>query len=235
MRSGRRGRLETVFGAVGHAAYRHAYYLAMYSGLLALANRVQVGWRCRPLDLGLQRLHGTRVACPQLGALIVHVHSRPGPHGCRGRGNHGLFSLRQEEPGVRRWIYRLVCATSHFGCGHVEVAFFEHAGRVTFFGIRNIASANAHRLGLRRLSTRFRLARFGEEVRVMRLVTGLVGASGFAVEHASAQECVDWCVDDRLLPRECAAGVRRSLHRRYQGLCVALTRSDRDRRHDEAS
>ncbi|MCB9872141.1 MAG: hypothetical protein H6837_19960 [Planctomycetes bacterium] len=201
------------------AVYRRGYYLAMYSGVRALWNRAHS--RARPLPPPLRALCGVRLPCAGVGELALRVHARRGPMGAAVGSDHGFFSLRLVVPGVGAWTYRFLCATSHFGCGHVEVAFYEIEGVVTFYGVRNLASGNAHRLGWRQLAKRLQLT-LGQEACILGALSRLLRENGFAVAHAAPRDCVDLSVDDRLVPVDAALRVRRSLQRKYQRLQTAV-------------
>jgi hypothetical protein len=129
-----------------------------------------------------------------------------------------MVSVRQVAPVVGRLAYRYFCWTSHFGRAHAEVAFYEEDGKVVVYGIRNIARANARRLGLSRLAERLRLAGSREEQRILRVASEILRRSGLDVHLAPARECVDLSVNERLLPPGHSAPVRQELLRRYTQL-----------------
>jgi len=131
-----------------------------------------------------------------------------------------MISVRQVAPAVGRmssWYFRW---TSHFGRAHAEVAFYERAGRVTIYGVRNIASANARRLGLHGLAERLRLAGSREEERLLGVVSEALGRAGCSVALAPPRECVELSVNERLLPPGRGARVREDLLRRYARLAA---------------
>jgi hypothetical protein len=204
--------------ALGDRAYRWWYYLSMYTGIRAWRNR----WRSRGcgLDPRLLGLHGTRIDGEGLGEVWLWVHPRARTGSVRGDGRHGMISLQQVAPKVGRLTYAYLCLTGHFGRAHAEVAFYEEAGEVTVHGVRNIARANSHRLGLLRLAHQLRLADSREEERVLRLVSRALRRAGFAPRLAPATECVDLSVDERLLPPGNGALVRETLRRRYARLAL---------------
>jgi len=206
--------------ALRNSACRQWYYFAMYSGMRAFMNRAKSSLLA--LDPEIEALHGVRESSKELGDLVLYVHSRVRPSAANKSGNFGVFSLRQSSPNVGRWTNQFFCLTSHFGCGHVEIAFFENDGEVTFYGIRNIASANAHRLGFSGLSARFRLAKSGEDALVLRFISKFLEEKGFAAKHATAHDCVNFAVDNRLLPRESDVKVKTSLYQKYERLCVVV-------------
>jgi len=198
------------------SVYRGCYFLAMYSGLRAVGNRLRSA--AVATTSAVSQLHGMAIASPGLGSLLVQVHFRVRPASATIDGVFGILSLKQAVPTVGRWSYRYLCATSHFGCGHLEVAFFERHGTVTFYGIRNMASANARRLGLQGLSSRLRLVRAGENEQVLALLARCLQEQGLVTKHARPQDCLALAVDDRLLPPANQAQAKRSLYRKYQKL-----------------
>lgn len=192
----------------------------MYSGLRAVRNRITGS--SLNLDAKLEALSGTSISSEDLGDWTLRIHPRVRPSSASAEGRFGVFSLRKQSSGVGGLIYSLFCSTSHFGGGHVEIAFFEKDGEVTYYGIRNIASANAHRLGLKTLSSYFRLSRSGEDALVLRFVSRSLEENGFAIKHATAHDCINFTVDNRLLPRGREQKVRKSLHRKYQKLYLVI-------------
>lgn len=203
-----------------HAVFRQWYYLAMYSGVRALINRVRSHGRY--LEPRLLSLHGRRFGGGVIKEALLQVHPRRRPARAGRLGDFGLFSLRLLQPPVDSLADQYFRSTSHFGCGHVEVAFYEHQGAVTVYAIRNIAEANARRLGLVDLAARFRLSQAGEEGHVLRATRDLLEAEGFRVAHAPAQLCLDLAVDDRLLPLDAQSRAREILRRKYERLSVVL-------------
>jgi len=188
----------------------------MYTGFRALVNRARSIRHV--LDANIASLHGVEVTAGKLGELVFYVHPRPCPGTAADGRKHGVFSIRQQQPTVGRLLYRYFCRTSHFGCGHIEIAFYERGGEVTFYGVRNIARANACRLGLSSLSHRLQLAKRDEDVMVLRAASGILQSRGFSTRHAQADECMQLTVDDRLLHAGTHAEARISLHRKYAKL-----------------
>ncbi len=203
-----------------NSVYRRWYFLSMYSGLRAFRNRASS--RALSLDSKLEALSGASISSEDLGEWALHIHPRVRPSTASESRRFGLFSLQQLSPHVGGLVYSFFCSTSHFGRGHVEIAFFEKEGEVTYYGIRNIASANAHRLGLKELSSRFRLSRSGEDELVLRFVSQALEENGFAVKHATAHDCIKFTVDNRLLPHGDEEKVRNLLHQKYQKLYLVI-------------
>ena len=89
--------------------------------------------------------------------------------------------------------------TSHFGCGHIEIAFYEKAGRVGFYGVRNTARSNAHRPGGLETAKKLLLVRRDEARVLIREVAPLFEEHGLVTGVAAAHECAALSVDGRLL------------------------------------
>lgn len=203
-----------------HATYRQGYYLAMYTGVRALANLLRS--RRSRLDPRLARLHGARLQDAELGALTLRVHSRRRPPGDDALVAHAMLSLQRPKPALAGWRYRALCMTSHFGCGHVEVALWEQRGVVTFYGVRNIATANARRLGFTAAADRMQLTNADEDRFVLRLLANALRDEGLEVRHASADDCIRLAVDERLIAPDRRAQAHRALRRRYERLRRAI-------------
>ncbi|MFT5464213.1 MAG: hypothetical protein ACI8QS_003107 [Planctomycetota bacterium] len=202
--------------SITNAAQRGWYCFAMYSGLRALRNRVG-SLSCRS-NSEIGGLRDVILLSEDLGPLILNVHLRPRPSAATLDGNYGICSLRQPNPRVSRWIYQFFCATSHFGCGHFEIAFFERSGEVTFYGIRNMASANARRLGLHGLAARLRLSKSGEDVQVLSVVSKWLAGNGYVARHAKPSDCIELAVNNRLLPPSAHGKAKAILYRKYNRL-----------------
>lgn len=129
-----------------------------------------------------------------------------------------MISVRQIRPRVNRALYRYLCLTGHFGCGHVELAFYERGGEVTIYGIRNIARANAHRLGLSRAADKLSIADTGESQTVLLAVLQALAKLGVTGRLAPPHECVDLAVNKRLLKPAASGLVLRTLLKRYAHL-----------------
>ena len=182
--------------------YRYGYYAAMYSGLRAAYNRLR-SRRAIP-NQRLQRLHSSCVIVGRSALFDARVYARRQPADGGPRADHGVISLRLRRPPMPRWLYRIICATSHFGDGHVEVAFYWRGNAVTVYAVRNIAAGNVHRLGLAAAAARLRITSARESLSVLRGVADALKAIGLQVGHAIPEECIALSVDDRLL----AAGDR---------------------------
>ena len=195
------------------ALYRYGYYVAMYGGLRAACNRLRQPRCC--LHPKLQNLCRREVSVAGDSMFVARVHHHRAARGGGVPGECGMLALRLRRPPVPRWQYRALCLTSHYGDAHVEVAFYLRGDVVTFYAVRNIASGNARRLGLRAAAERLRVARTTEAARVLRGVTEAILAVGLRVDHAAPEECVALSFDERLLSGRDRAAARRHWRRRY--------------------
>lgn len=194
--------------------YRYGYYAAMHSGLRAAYNRARAP-RGLP-DERLRRLNSVTVGDGVLCDAWVHTR----PHSTRRskRDRHGMISLRLRRSPLPRWLYHVICATSHFGDGHFEIAFYWRDDVVTFYAIRNIAEGSARRLGLTATAERLRLTKSRESIQVLRSVAAALAAIGVRCNHASAEECIALSVDDRLLTARARSRAITHWRRRYRSL-----------------
>lgn len=191
--------------------YRLGYFAAMYSGARALYNRARS--RTQLLDPRLQSLSTVEVGKV---VLDVKAHSRPSPRPDRAGERFAMLSLKLRRPPIPRWLYRMLCATSHFGLAHIEVALFVEADTVSLYAVRDIVGANARRVGLARAAERIRLRRPGDTTDVLLAVAEALTARGFLVRHAPASECVALSVDERLLPAHAREAAAQVLRRKYE-------------------
>lgn len=198
------------------ALYRCLYSSAMLLGVRACVNHVQ-SWLCRHRTRAAA-LDGCLVRSSRLGDLEVFVHPRLRPAGATAPARYGLLSVRQRHPKVSPWLYRYLCLTSHFGCGHLEIAFYEKADVVTIYGVRNIARSNAHRLGLRGAADRLLLSRREEARVLLHEILPLLAEHGLAVRLAAPGECVALSVNRRLLHPASESTALGALRRKYEKL-----------------
>ena len=209
----------------GLATIHRWYYLAAtYTGLRAVGNQLRS--RFSPLGDRIGAIDGARLDCGELGELLVSIDPRPRPPTGSGEASFGMISLRQRVPRISRLAYRYFCLTSHFGNGHVEVAFYQEGHRVTFYGVRNIARSNARRLGLRRMADRLRLMARDEEVEVVVALARLLEGQGLATSFARADECVDLSVCRQLLHPASQVRALHCLGRMYENLNRKLRRQE---------
>lgn len=195
--------------------YRIGYLLAVYSGVRAAFNRIRHSFlpalRVRTMD-------GRRLHVNSVIEVELRVHARiPASPALRKR-RAGMISVRLVSPEISRSLYALGCATSHFGCGQIEIAFHEDGDRVVCYAVRNIVRANAERIGFGSLLRKLSLWNDEDEVDLLREVLKCAAAHGFDASLADPEDCVALSVDQRLLPPENRAKALESLRRKYARL-----------------
>lgn len=201
---------------------RRAWYVAtMGVGARACFNRILS--RSLPA-LRAQVLDRSRLQVDRQIELELRVHRRPAPAELGGEAAAGMLSARLVAPRIPRLLYRLLCLTSHFGCGHHELAFYERGDFVIFYGVRDIASANARRFGFGDLARRTALRSPGDEAALVAAVGAALRAAGLRAAFAEPAECVRLAVDPRLVPPSRRAPLQRRLVRRYERLGGSLRR-----------
>lgn len=199
---------------------RAAYLGATYTGQRAAWNRVRAAslpaLRAEALDGGQWRVGDA--------LLRVRVHRRPRPAGLGREWRAGMLSLRLAEAPVGRLRYGLLLATSHFGCGHLEVAFCERGGEVVVYGLRNVLRSNVERWGLGRAVPWLQApADASEALRALAERLGNVGLATFLAEPA---DCARLCVDPGLVPRAKRSAVMRALRDGYARRWRRVRRAD---------
>ena len=199
-----------------NAAYRVLYLLTMFAGVRAGLNHARAGLcrgRSRTAALDGHLLHSER-----LGELLARVHPRLRPGRGAPRAHYGLISVRQRQPAVGRLLYRYLCLTSHFGCGHFEIAFYEQGDEVTIYSVRNTARSNAQRIGLVDTARQLRLVGHGEARILLREVVSLLESHGLVTRIAAPHDCIRLSVSESLLPPRSRAAVLDTLTRKYERL-----------------
>lgn len=186
----------------------------MFSGFRAVYNRL-----CSNLytDSHVQfKLHGTNLHTQGMGEVKIHVHSRQGPGAFRYEADFGMVSIQQLHPKISSMLYKYFCLTSHFGCGHFEIAFYERNGEVTLYAIRNTACSNACRIGFTLVGEELALPARDEDA--MLLLVQLLERNGFTVNFADSSECVKLSVTSRLLNHDSKSHTMDILRKRYDRL-----------------
>ena len=180
---------------VKYALCRWGYLVAMYCGLRAGFNRI----RSKMCTDGCQlaRLHRTRLCSEKVGDLVFSVHERPNPQSFSGEANFGMISVQHRYPKLGPLLYRYFCLTSHFGCGQLEIAFYEKQGKVTLYALRNTAASNAFRLGWHGISQKLMLDKRDDVV--MLEVMRYLEKSSFVTSLADVSECLNLSVSNWLL------------------------------------
>ena len=207
---------------------RILYLLAMYSGVRAAFNTA------RGLLLPTTRvaiINGETFQIDASHRVKICVNSRP-PCKSLGRGRRaGMISLSLTSPGISPLTYALLRITSHFGHGHIEIAFYEvHNDEVDdtvyCFAVRNIVRSNIDRLGWKGKFCKLKLASDNDEIIVLRRVIEQLNARGIRACLASPEECVAFAVNPSLLHSRQRKRTLESLTRRYKRIAKQLSNHD---------
>ncbi|MFT4649794.1 MAG: hypothetical protein ACI87O_000692 [Planctomycetota bacterium] len=196
------------------------YRLSMQTGLRALWNRA------RALALGRHELaaalHGVTLEIPGLGPMRLSVHARPTPKGEVSARRFSIISARQLNCKSHRLAYAYLLCTSHFGSGHLELGSFEENGHLTFFGVRNIALANASRFANRWIDSQQLGTAEGTTTEFARACQLICADKGLLAQWAPPSECVKLSVRPELIPPANRILIQRHLTARYERLHVEL-------------
>ncbi len=197
---------------------RWIYPIAMYTGLRAAYNRWQnrggTSLRLEAFDrVLLQVLDG------ELG--VLRVHRRRLPASKRTMGPTGMIAISLQSPGVLSWLYRWLCLTSHFGTGHVELAFVELPEGITFYAVRNIVRSNLERIAGSNWFPTLKLQRPQDEIQVLLRVAHWLRERGVPTYFAPAEECVTFSIDRCLVRPDRLPRVQAALERRYRQIIKA--------------
>lgn len=195
--------------------YRATYILAMYTGTRAAWNCVRSAVLPKPQAVILDR-HRLRIATDT--ELLLRVHARATHPSLSPTCRSGMISARLVTPEIPSWLYAVLRMTSHFGCGHVEIAIYEESSRVVIYGIRNIINANAMRIGFASVLDGLRLSDESEAIHVLTEVRHALLRKGLKTSFAAPQSCVDLSVDPRLLHPKTRAKTLVMLKKRYTRL-----------------
>jgi hypothetical protein len=198
---------------------RLLYLAATYSGLRALFNL----FLSIIYDPGrVSRLNYFLVALPGLGMTQFRVHGRPRPtNGCSS-AKYGMISLSLIRPGLNQFVYRLIRLTSHFGCGHLELAYMDIDGGIEIYAVRNILKANISRLHLNQAFSSLRTITNEDEHRVLTQTISVLGDHGITCRLAAPSECCRLALSHRLLNPRTQAVIIGSLHRKYKRMSRKL-------------
>lgn len=169
------------------------HLLGVYSGVRALVNRLNCLLLPRPcLSVALNRC---TLESPSGIKWDLRVHARRnGPQGLT-----GIISARLRNATIHPLLYRYLCLCSHFGCGHVEVAFLEREGEISIYAVRNTALSNVERFGFKRLAQALGPRREKQLFDLAQAMVSLLREHGLKVRALAPAECVRLSVNPFLL------------------------------------
>ena len=208
---------------------RILYLLAMFTGVRAAFNRVR-GIFMPELQVAI--LDGEILQIDRYGPVKIRINARPVPKMLDAEANAGMISLYLVSPGISSLLYAVVRLTSHFGYGHVEIAFYEANDQVTCFAVRNILRSNIERLRLGKILNSVKVLNDYDEIVLLEHVLHKLHSLGFNTCFASPDECVSLAVSSSLLAPKQRNKAIKAIRRKY---CRIEKLLESDRRLPKAS
>ncbi len=193
--------------------HRILYLIAMYSGVRAVHNTLRSFFLPQ---LRTSALDGVTLQIDETNLARVRVHARRRPRALGSSANAGMISIYLVSPGILRLIYFVLRLTSHFGVGHVEIAFFETDKGITIFAVRNIIQSNIHRLRLGFLFPTLKLSKERDEIAVLQRIVDELNVRGLAASLSPPEECVALAVNRSLIKSQTCSVANDALKRKYQ-------------------
>ena len=204
----------------------------MYTGARALLNLL-LSTRYDPGRASV--LEGRSLTLPDLGKACIRVHGRARPAQGRSEAKYGMISLSLQNPGVNHFLYRIIRLTSHFGCGHLEMAFVDSGEGMEIYAIRNILKSNISRVHLERFFGSLKNFRDRDELRALIGVISELESLGIDCRLAHPSKCCRLAVSPVLLNSGTRDIALATLHRKYERLSKKLGYPSCDsRKPDEA-
>jgi hypothetical protein len=201
------------------ALVRSAYLFAMYTGIRAVANRVL------SLFLPVPRaavIDGAIIQLDETVSIKVRVHGKIRPSTTDAARAGGMISVYLVHPGIRRSLYSLLRVSSHFGCGHIELAFYEDDCTVCVFAVRNIMRSNLDRIGCNVWFRSLSLSTERDEILVLAGILKELRTQDLNVYLASPAECVGLAVSQWLLRPRMRARAITALTRKYERIASQI-------------
>lgn len=191
---------------------RSLYRLAVYSGARALSNCL------RHRALPELRLESADEKVLDLGgqSWVIRIHRRRSPRGAPEGTCFGMVSACMKAFPGRTPVYRWMLATSHFGCGHWEAAFFERGGTCSIYAFRNTLQGNLRRLQQSSLGKWFRVSEQPADLDLLKRIVDLIESEGLQPSLASPADCVRYSVSPGLVNSESRASLASGLEARYR-------------------
>ena len=119
-------------------------------------------------------------------------------------------------PGIPKPLYRLLRLTSHFGTGHIEMAFYEDGETVVFFAVRNILRSNINRLGVGRYFRNLPFNTNDDEIMAIQGIFQALGSRGVEGIFAPPEVCIELAISNSLLNQKTRDQTFKSMMRRYK-------------------
>lgn len=208
---------------------RAVYLFAMYTGLRAAVNLL------RSFRMPLPRssaIDGEVIDFGGLESLVVRVHARASPAADVGDSVGGMISVYSLRPGIPRWRYSLFRMSSHYGCGHLELAFYEKDNNIFVYAVRNILRSNLNRIGCSSWTDGLSLGAERDEFLVLEKIFGELRTHGLHTSLVPPEECVKLAVSPMLLKSATRDRTMIALTRKYKRMAKQLARSEANRASD---
>jgi hypothetical protein len=161
-------------------------------------------------------LDGETLQFDEYGEVRIRVNARRSPKASDSELSAGMISLYLESPGISSLLYTFMRLTSHFGYGHVEIAFYEANGKVTFFAVRNILRSNIDRLRLNQNFEGLKFSNDNDEIVLLQGVLHKLNSLGIKASFATPDECVSLAVTPSLLVPKQRNLATEALRRKYR-------------------
>lgn len=189
------------------------YLLAMYSGVRAALNQIR---GCFLPRLRVAILHGSTLRLNSSGDVKVCVNARTPSGMLNSDVKAGMISIYLLAPGIPTSLYRLLRLTSHFGTGHIEMAFYEHGDAIVFFAVRNILRSNIERVRMGKQFSNLRFNSKDDEIIALQLIFQALYSRGIQATFAPPEECIKLAISKSLLNKSTRDRTIDSMLRRYR-------------------
>ncbi|MDA7541536.1 hypothetical protein N8639_01715 [bacterium] len=191
------------------------FLIYVYSGLRSAFNLTRsVFFR----NSGLRSMDRTTIFLDSDDSGTIRVHSRPLPKSVDKVSSAGMISVFLHSPGISQFSYAALRLTSHFGIGHIEIAFYEKDGTIVLFAVRNMLQANVDRLGLRHFFGGLKLSSREDEALVLQRIVDRLNCCGRACSFALPDHSVKLAVIPYLLDPKKRDRIKRSIRSNYKWL-----------------
>ena len=185
----------------------------MYTGIRAALNQIRGFFLPR---LRVSILHGSTLRLKSFGDVKVRVNARARSNRVNSGVKAGMISIYMLAPGIPTSLYRLLRLTSHFGTGHLEMAFYEHGDSVVFFAVRNILRSNIERVRMGQQFSNLRFNSKDDEIIALQLIFQALGSRGIQATFAPPEECIKLSISKSLLNKKTRDRTIDSMLRRYK-------------------
>ena len=185
----------------------------MYTGTRAALNQIRGFFLPR---LRVSILHGSTLRLNSFGDVKVRVNARPPSNTLNSGVKAGMISIYLLAPGIPKSLYRLLRLTSHFGNGHIELAFYEHGDSVVFFAVRNILRSNIDRVGMGKQFCDLQLNSKDDEIIAIQPIFQALSLRGIEATFAPPEECIKLAISKSLLNKKTRDQTIDSMLRRYK-------------------